>query len=253
MFPCSKLVHQSFFLLYFWIHCSTESAVGTSPSGKGEYQIYALTGGITDADDSIETIWSEHVSSVVKDTTGVTAVHTYSLFWSLYKTARRKFYSLTRECCNYLDDKFKEVSQHFCNTLEFLVARGDCPYVCLDTETLKKTRLFDKQKFMTLELHDHYVNYSAKILKSAQCLDCVKLAIKRSSVGSHNEEADVVTLDKMSHEQRQLELCRCLYQMHFQFLLLCSTYSRLLESLVKNAQLAKVKKLQRRSVQYLKA
>lgn len=216
---------------------STESAAGTSPGG--EYQIYALTESFSATDD-VESSWTDHVSTVVKDTTGVTAVQTYALFWSLYQSIRRKFYSLTRECCNYLDEKFREVSQHFCNTLEFLVARGDCPYVCLDTQALKKSRFFDKQKFMTLELHDHYVNYVTKSDNTTECLDCVKLAIKRSSVGSHNEEPDVCTLDKVTHEQRQLDLCRSLYQMHFQFLLLCSTYGRLLESLVTGAQLAKV-------------
>jgi len=180
------------------------------------------------------------VSSVVKDTTGVTAVNTYALFWSLYQSTRRKFYSLTRECCNYLDEKFREVSQHFCNTLEFLVARGDCPFVCLDTETLKKTHLFDKQKFMTLELNDHYVNYVTKSDKTAECLDIVKLVLKRTSIGSPNDEPDVCPLDKETHEQRQLDLCRSLYQMHFQFLLLCSTFSRLLEALVIGAQSAKV-------------
>lgn len=217
---------------------STESAAGTSPGG--EYQIYAVTESFSTIHD-IESSWTDHVSSVVKDTTGVTAVNTYALFWSLYQSIRRKFYSLTRECCNYLDERFREVSQHFCNTLEFLVARGDCPYVCLDTETLKKTRLFDKQKFMTLELNDHYVNFVTKCDKTTECLDCVKLALKRSAVGSHNGEPDISPLDKVTNEQRHLDLCRSLYQMHFQFLLLCSTFSRLLDSLVTGALMAKVR------------
>ncbi|XP_032237485.2 protein furry homolog isoform X2 [Nematostella vectensis] len=219
---------------------STESAVGTTPSAKGEYQLYSVTERYSVSDEDVDGLWADHVTSIIKDSTGVTCVNTYSLFWNLYKASRKKFYSLTRECCNYLDDRFKDISQHFCNTLEFLVVRGDCPFVCLDTRALRKARMLDRHKFITLELHDHYVNYITKRDKTVGYLDCVKLALKRSSVGSHNEEPDVRALDAMSHEQRQMELCQCLYKMHFHFLLLCNAYSRLLDSLTKGAHNAEV-------------
>lgn len=121
---------------------------------------------------------------MVKDTTGVIAVNTFSLFCSLYKSTRRKFYSLTRECCNYLVEyKFRDVSQHFSNTLEFLVSRGDCPFVCIDTETLNRTKLLERHKFAVLELHSHFSSYVQKSERTLECLDDVKLAVKRSSVG----------------------------------------------------------------------
>lgn len=194
---------------------------------------------MTASGDGLEKMWNDHVVSVIKDTTGVTAVHTYPIFAALYKVTSRKFYSLTRECCNYLEENLKDVSTHFSNTLEFLVARGDCPYVCVDTQTLAKTHMLDKQKFVVLELQEHYQNYIEKRQKTIDCLDGIKMALKRSSVGSHHDEPTPRHHESMTHEQRQVRLSWCLYRMHFHFILFCGTYAKLLEMLSEAVQDAK--------------
>ena len=221
--------------------CSSDSLPGASETSYS-YKLFAVTEITWDSRDEPEKLWISHVESLVKDTTGIIAVNTFSLFCCLYKSTRRKFYSLTRECCNYLvEDKFRDVVQHFSNTLEFLVSRGDCPFVCIDTETLNRTKLLDRHKFAVLELHSHFSSYVQKSERTLECLDDVKLAVKRSSVGSHHEEPETrLSPDPANQEARQVQLCRCLYKAHFQFLLFCSTYARLLESLVQAARQAEV-------------
>ena len=141
-----------------------------------------------------------------------------------------------------VEDKFRDVAQHFSNTLEFLVSRGECPFVCIDTETINRTKLLERHKFSVLELHSHFANYVQSSERTLECLDDVKLALKRSSVGSHLEEPETrMTTDPENQELRQAQLCRCMYKAHFQFLLFCSTYARFLESLVQAARQAEVR------------
>lgn len=228
-------------LIFFFFWSSSDSLPGASDTSYS-YKLFAVTEITWGSCDEPEKLWTAHVGSVVKDTTGVIAVNTFSLFCHLYKSTRRKFYSLTRECCNYLvEDKFRDVAQHFSNTLEFLVSRGECPFVCIDTETLNRTKLLERHKFCVLELHSHFANYAQRSERTLECLDDVKLALKRSSVGSHHEKPETrVATDPENHELRQVQLCRCMYKAHFQFLLFCSTYARLLESLVQAARQAEV-------------
>ncbi|XP_068703466.1 protein furry homolog-like isoform X2 [Montipora foliosa] len=223
---------------------STDSLPGASDTSNS-YKLFAVTEVTLDSRDEAEKLWTEHVASIVKDTTGVIAVNTFSLFSHLYKSTSKKFYSLTRECCNYLaGDKFRHVTQHFSNTLEFLMSRGECPFVCIDTETLNQTKLLERHKFNVLELDSHFANYVHRSERTMECLDDVKFALKRSSVGSHLDEAETrITVEPEKQELRQVQLCRCMYKTHFQFLLLCSAYARLLESLVQAAHEAKVNDL----------
>ena len=185
------------------------------------------------------------MGSIVKDTTGVIAVNTFSLFSHLYENTRKKFYSLTRECCNYLaEEKFRDVTRHFLDTLDFLVSRGECPFVCFDTETLNQTKILERHKFNVLELDSHFSNYVHRSERTLECLDDVKFALKRSSVGSHLDETETqMTVEPGNQELRQVQLCRSMYKTHFQFLLLCSTYARLLESLIQAAHQAEVRML----------
>ena len=228
--------------LFHTIYSSEHNVESSHSDLDFTYNIFSGTEHVlTTSGDDIENLWSDHVTSVVKDTTGIIAVNTYPIFAALYKVTSRKFYSLTRECCNYLEEKLRDVSTHFSNTLEFLVARGDCPYVCIDTETLSKTHMLDKQKFVVLELQEHYHNYNEKRQKTIECLDGIKMALKRSSVGSHQDDPAPRHIESMTHEQRQVRLSWCLYRLHFQFILFCGSYARLVEMLSDAVQGAKAK------------
>ncbi|XP_029213132.2 LOW QUALITY PROTEIN: protein furry homolog [Acropora millepora] len=209
------------------------------------YKLFAVTEITLESRGDAEKLWAAHVGSIVKDTTGVIAVNTFSLFSHLYESTRKKFYSLTRECCNYLaEEKFRDVTRHFLDTLDFLVSRGECPFVCFDTETLNQTKILERHKFNVLELDSHFSNYVHRSERTLECLDDVKFALKRSSVGSHLEETETrMTVEPGNQELRQVQLCRSMYKTHFQFLLLCSTYARLLESLIQAAHQAEVNDL----------
>ena len=240
---CTEIMRLWNSRVLFFIFSSDSRPVASDTCNS--YKLFAVTEITLESRGDAEKLWAAHVGSIVKDTTGVIAVNTFSLFSHLYENTRKKFYSLTRECCNYLaEEKFRDVTRHFLDTLDFLVSRGECPFVCFDTETLNQTKILERHKFNVLELDSHFSNYVHRSERTLECLDDVKFALKRSSVGSHLEETETrMTVEPGNQELRQVQLCRSMYKTHFQFLLLCSTYARLLESLIKAAHQAEVRML----------
>lgn len=71
------------------------------------YKLFVVIEVILDFCDEVEKLWIEYVGLIVKDIIGVIVVNIFFLFSYLYKSISKKFYSLMRECCNYLvGDKF---------------------------------------------------------------------------------------------------------------------------------------------------
>ncbi|KAJ7393107.1 hypothetical protein OS493_008406 [Desmophyllum pertusum] len=64
---------------------SSNSLPGASDTSYS-YKLFAVTEITWDSRDEPEKLWTAHVGSIVKDTLGVTAVNTFSLFCCLYKS-----------------------------------------------------------------------------------------------------------------------------------------------------------------------
>eukprot|EP00058_Branchiostoma_floridae_P025946 XP_002611436.1 hypothetical protein BRAFLDRAFT_117220 [Branchiostoma floridae] len=106
--------------------------------------------------------------------------------------------------------------------LELLVSQAECPHIFTDTETILSCKLLERHKFAVLEIQEHYDTYICKRDATVECLDKIKESLKRQSLG---EEAGG------NGEQQQIELCRHLYKLHFQLLLLFQSYSKLVKLL----------------------
>eukprot|EP00058_Branchiostoma_floridae_P025945 XP_002611435.1 hypothetical protein BRAFLDRAFT_63933 [Branchiostoma floridae] len=92
--------------------CSEGDGADTSPGTSPHFS--SLTSEFLPISmDEIEEVWLTHVGLILSDNNGTCAVNTFQLFARLYRITRRRFYNLTRECCNYLGDKLRGIASQF--------------------------------------------------------------------------------------------------------------------------------------------
>uniref|UniRef100_A0A8D0AUM2 Furry homolog, like n=1 Tax=Sander lucioperca TaxID=283035 RepID=A0A8D0AUM2_SANLU len=141
--------------------------------------------------DNEEDAWRCHVNQMLSDTDGSSAVYTFHVFSRLFQ---RKFGSITHGSVRFLGERLQRMGNQFLSSLEVMTSHSQCPTVLLDAETLVSCGLLETLKFSVLELQEHLDTYNAK-----------------------REAAEL-----------ELELCRRLYKLHFQLLLLFQAYCKLI-------------------------
>ncbi|KAJ8377114.1 hypothetical protein SKAU_G00076940 [Synaphobranchus kaupii] len=178
--------------------------------------------------DDEEDAWRCHVNQMLSDTDGSYAVHTFHVFSRLFQSIQRKFGTLTHAAVGFLGDGLWRIGEKFCSSLDVMMACSQCPTVLLDAETLVSCGLLETLQFSVLELQEHLDTYSSKRESAQQWLDnCVKTFGEKDSASRVNTQA------------QELELCRRLYKLHFQLLLLFQAYCKLIsrvESIKEEAQ-----------------
>ena len=100
----------------------------------------------------------------------------------------------------------------------------DCPHVWCDFNLLGDPRLTERIKFNVLEIQENFENFVDKKDTTWSCLEGLKAHVKLVSLGESIDTC--VNLDT-----DQVELCRFLYKLHFQQLLLLESYTKLLQLL----------------------
>uniref|UniRef100_A0A673H4U3 Protein furry homolog-like n=1 Tax=Sinocyclocheilus rhinocerous TaxID=307959 RepID=A0A673H4U3_9TELE len=143
--------------------------------------------------DDEEDAWRCHVNQMLSDSDGSCAVYTFHVFSRLFQHIQRKFDSITHASVSFLSEGLQRMGNQFLSSLEVMTSCSQCPTVLLDAETLVSCGLLETLKFSVLELQEHLDTYNSK-----------------------REAAE------------QLELCRRLYKLHFQLLLLFQAYSKLI-------------------------
>uniref|UniRef100_A0A674JZD2 FRY like transcription coactivator n=1 Tax=Terrapene triunguis TaxID=2587831 RepID=A0A674JZD2_9SAUR len=143
--------------------------------------------------DDEEEAWRCHVNQMLSDTDGSCAVYTFHVFSRLFQTIQRKFGTITNDSISFLGEGLQRIGTKFKSSLEVMMMCSECPTVFIDAETLMSCGLLEMLKFSVLELQEHLDTYNAK-----------------------REAAE------------QLELCRRLYKLHFQLLLLFQAYCKLI-------------------------
>ena len=89
----------------------------------------------------------------------------------------------------------------------------------------------ERVKFNILEIQENFENFADKKELTLECLDAVKAHQKLANLGEPLE-------DYPNIDTEQVDLCRCLYKLHFQLLLLLESYSKLLRLVNKHAEAA---------------
>ncbi|XP_076134284.1 protein furry homolog-like isoform X3 [Alosa pseudoharengus] len=167
--------------------------------------------------DDEEDAWRCHVNQMLSDTDGSSAVYTFHVFSRLFQSIQRKFDSITHSSVHFLGERLQRMGNQFLSSLEVMTSCSQCPTVLLDAETLVSCGLLETLKFSVLELQEHLDTYNGKRDAAQQWLDnCRKTFGDKDSSHRPNTQA------------QELELCRRLYKLHFQLLLLFQAYCKLI-------------------------
>ncbi|GAB5570835.1 protein furry homolog-like isoform X4 [Prionailurus iriomotensis] len=167
--------------------------------------------------DDDEEAWHRHVSQMLSDTDGSCAVFTFHVFSRLFQTIQRKFGDITNEAVSFLGESLQRIGTKFKSSLEVMMMCSECPTVFVDAETLTSCGLLQTLKFSVLELQEHLDTYNAKREAAEQWLDNCK-----RTFGAKED------MYRINTDAQGLELCRRLYKLHFQLLLLFQAYCKLI-------------------------
>uniref|UniRef100_A0A8C4V9S3 FRY like transcription coactivator n=1 Tax=Falco tinnunculus TaxID=100819 RepID=A0A8C4V9S3_FALTI len=169
--------------------------------------------------DDEEQAWRCHVNQMLSDTDGSCAVYTFHVFSRLFQTIQRKFVSITNDSVSFLGESLQRIGTKFKSSLEVMMLCSECPTVFVDAETLMSCGLLETLKFSVLELQEHLDTYNVKREAAEQWLeDCKRTFGTDDGIHGTNTDAQV----------GELELCRRLYKLHFQLLLLFQAYCKLI-------------------------
>uniref|UniRef100_A0A4W3J6G7 Furry homolog, like n=1 Tax=Callorhinchus milii TaxID=7868 RepID=A0A4W3J6G7_CALMI len=170
-----------------------------------------------------EEAWRCHVNQMLSDTDGSSAVHTFHVFSRLFQSIQKKFCAITHDSVSHLGDSLQRIGSKFKSSLEVMMICSDCPTVFLDAETLLSCGLLETLKFSVLELQEHLDTYNAKREGAEQWLEnCKRTFGAGDSLQRTNRDAQQMEV------LAELELCRRLYKLHFQLLLLYQAYCKLI-------------------------
>uniref|UniRef100_G3X1K9 FRY like transcription coactivator n=1 Tax=Sarcophilus harrisii TaxID=9305 RepID=G3X1K9_SARHA len=173
--------------------------------------------------DDEEEAWRCHVNQMLSDTDGSCAVFTFHVFSRLFQTIQRKFGAITNDSVSFLGESLQRIGTKFKSSLEVMMMCSECPTVFVDAETLMSCGLLETLKFSVLELQEHLDTYNAKREAAEQWLD----NCKRTFGGGDNMYRNNTDAQQMEI-LAELELCRRLYKLHFQLLLLFQAYCKLI-------------------------
>uniref|UniRef100_A0A669P5C6 FRY like transcription coactivator n=1 Tax=Phasianus colchicus TaxID=9054 RepID=A0A669P5C6_PHACC len=154
--------------------------------------------------DDEEEAWRCHVNQMLSDTDGSCAVYTFHVFSRLFQ-----FVAITNDSVSFLGESLQRIGKKFKSSLEVMMLCSECPTVFVDAETLMSCGLLETLKFSVLELQEHLDTYN----------------VKREAA------------------EQELELCRRLYKLHFQLLLLFQAYCKLISqvnTIKKEAEVMKI-------------
>uniref|UniRef100_A0A4W5Q167 FRY like transcription coactivator n=1 Tax=Hucho hucho TaxID=62062 RepID=A0A4W5Q167_9TELE len=164
-----------------------------------------------------EDAWRVHVNQMLSDTDGSSAVYTFHVFSRLFKSMQRKFGTITHSSVRFLGERLQRMGNQFLSSLEVMTSRSQCPTVLLDAETLVSCGLLETLKFSVLELQEHLDTYNGKREAAEEWLENC-----RKTFGDKDGN------QRPNTQTQELELCRRLYKLHFQLLLLFQAYCKLI-------------------------
>ncbi|XP_064791677.1 protein furry homolog-like isoform X8 [Oncorhynchus masou masou] len=173
--------------------------------------------------DDEEDAWRVHVNQMLSDTDGSSAVYTFHVFSRLFKSMQRKFGAITHSSVRFLGERLQRMGNQFLSSLEVMTSRSQCPTVLLDAETLVSCGLLETLKFSVLELQEHLDTYNGKREAAEEWLENCRKTFGDKD-GNQRPNTQAQQMEKLA----ELELCRRLYKLHFQLLLLFQAYCKLI-------------------------
>ena len=182
---------------------------------------------------NVDEEWRSHVTALVNDDSA--AVNSFALLALVLRQIRRRVNEITRQCCNVLDVSLFGVTSLFIEILEAVDRQGHFPHVYMDSETVRRSKILERQKFMVLEIDDHYRSYKEMFHNAGRALERLRNVAKPQGEYPSSQDRDMLSAEESKYEDCEIALCWSLYKLHFQVLLFLDSYSRLFEHLLKQA------------------
>eukprot|EP00095_Tigriopus_kingsejongensis_P010905 maker-scaffold348_size200312-snap-gene-1.16 protein:Tk10905 transcript:maker-scaffold348_size200312-snap-gene-1.16-mRNA-1 annotation:"AT27402p" len=187
--------------------------------------------------DECEEHWKNHVQVVMQDPNNESLIFTFFAFARLFHELRLKtclmsqdaVFSLSKEKSTFSLDSIKQASDQFQEVSDVLSEVTNFPHVWCDFEGLGGTKLVERIKFNILEIQENFDNFMDKKELTLECLDAVKMHQKLVNLG---EQLDY------NIDTEQVDLCRCLFKLHFQLLLLLESFVKLVRLILQGATLS---------------
>merc|ERR1712012_1463599 len=181
--------------------------------------------------NDVEESWRAHVQTLMTASSQDNLLHTFALFGRLFRDLRGKTVGLTEDSCAFLvrdgssfSHQLRGAVAQFETLLGVLGGVPECPHVWCDFTLLCNPHLTERIKFNVLEIQENFDNYVDKKDTTLSCLEALKAHVKLLSMGDSVDSSTNLEAD-------QVELCRFLYKLHFQQLLLLESYTKLLQLL----------------------
>ena len=178
----------------------------------------------------MEEAWKRLVHSVMQNATNESLLETFVVFGKLFSELKTKTCVLSQDASATLSkdksplsqETMKSAADHFQTLHDILSSISFLSYVWCEFENIGGSRLIERVKFIILELQENLDNYSDKKELTLECLDAVKAHQKLVNLGEQLLESDY------NIDTEQVDLCRCLYKLHFQLLILLESFAKLL-------------------------
>nr|XP_039267750.1 LOW QUALITY PROTEIN: protein furry homolog [Styela clava] len=168
--------------------------------------------------DTTYTTWKLHIASMATYNDSAFISKTFDLFPMLFKVLCIDFSNLSKDGCKHLGGQLSRIAEHFSSMVEQLPSQIKCP-ICLATKSAIEP-VVEQMKFGVSELQDHLDSYNAKQKAASECMDLIK--------SLENGNTKQINTKSQGIEYKQLELCRMLYKLHFQLLLLLKSFNKLI-------------------------
>ncbi|XP_042223634.1 protein furry-like [Homarus americanus] len=184
--------------------------------------------------NDLEDTWRAHLLSLMAaDAPILHPTRTCTLFNAVFSESVVKFSELVSESSQYLGES-GEMMHNYGAFLHYLEQGVDglapLMYVYVDAALLGVTQLTQRFRSTFIALHEHLDTYLDKRESANVCLDGIKSTLKLQHLGE--------SLPELCADEQHIDLCRCLYKIHFQLSLLYDTYTKLLMALIHTAKTA---------------
>jgi hypothetical protein len=178
------------------------------------------------SDEEIMEVWSEHVDTLGRSKNLSIAVNTFYLFQRLFKVVCQQICTMTQEATNYIASTLYNISTHFLVTTELITSQLKLPAVYVDIELISRTSLLGPLIFFAMEIQNNLIHFESQKSSVLENLSQCKLSVIESYSSPPSSPISIY-----SPHQKSLTLCHSIHQIHFQLLLLVSSYIKLLNLL----------------------
>ena len=178
--------------------------------------------------NDVEEQWNSHFTLLMNDSSGTASSQSYQILSRIFQETFKKVIHVTRESCELLphtSEQYRVITSRFLNLLDIIASQIEFPFVFVDPILFTSIpQLLERHRLGVLEVQEHWETFNEKREHLLECLDSIRSSVKLETLEEHlHSDCNIVDM--------RTDLCKCLYKMHFQLLLLIESYLKLVSIL----------------------